>query len=70
MSTPGGVKLEIFKISSSLIIPGQLGISPTNPKISLPYFIAKAASSIFEMQQILTFGRLRFNFFKEDFIKY
>jgi hypothetical protein len=38
-------------------MPGPLGIFPTNPMASAPYFMARNASSKLLMQQILILGR-------------
>ncbi len=62
VATGGGTKETIPAISSSLITPGPLGISETNPSAEAPYLIARAASSTDEIQQIFT----RVYFFKES----
>jgi hypothetical protein len=53
----GGISRDIKEMSSSDIMPGPLGIFPTNPMASAPYFMARNASSKLLIQQILILGR-------------
>ena len=52
----GGISLVIKDMSSSEIMPGPLGIFPTNPRASAPCFMARKASSKLLIQQILILG--------------
>ena len=48
----------ISAICSSEITPGPLGMAETRPSAAAPWSMAILASSAFEIQQILTRGRL------------
>ena len=54
----GGTVCAILAIRSSEIGPGPLGIADTSPIADAPYRIARFASAMLAMQQILIFRLL------------